>query len=342
MATMARMTTTGMSPNAQRLAGYEFPACPASWHYLAPLRRLRRRPVQVDLPQNGSFAGYRTESGKLVVLNARCSHVGSNLAKGNVVGENLQCPLHGWQFNASGECVKIPAGDAIPEWARQCSYPVQELGGHAFFFNRPTARFPLPFFEGVQPHELVAAQAFEMRVNTPWHVASSNGFDLQHFRSAHDRVLLSEPIVNCPHRFARSVTARFQVAGNSWRDQVTRCFSGNEVKMHVTDWCGNLIFTTARFARMATYGLLAAQPLDEDRTLARVIVFVRRSDAPIARLLIDPLNAFIRRNFIRAFLEADVERATGLHYHPRRFTESDRTLREYLEWLEQIHCERAL
>ena len=342
MATMRRMTSTGTSPNAQRQAGYEFPVCPASWHYLAPLRRLARGPVQVDLPQSGSFAGYQTESGKLVVLNARCSHVGSNLANGCVVGDNLQCPLHGWQFGPDGACKKIPAGDAIPHWARQSSYPVQEMGGHVFFFNRPVARFPLPFFEGVQPDELVAAQSFELRVNTSWHVASSNGFDLQHFRCAHDRTLVGEPVVSCPHPFARRITAKFQVAGNSWRDTLTRCFSGRESTMRVTDWCGNLIFTTAQFARTTTYGLLAAHPLDEERTLARVIVFVRRSESQLGRMLFDSLNALIRRNFIRAFLQEDVDRATGLNYHPRRFTESDQTLREDLEWLEQIHSERAL
>jgi hypothetical protein len=118
---------------------------------------------------------------------------------------------------------------------------------------------------------------------------------------------------------------------------LTRRFSGSEVTMTVTDWCGNLIFTTAKFARTTTYGLLAAHPLDEQRTRARVIVFVRRSESRISRWLVDRMNAFIRRNFIRAFLQPDVERTAGLHYHPRRLIESDRTLREYLEWLEGIH-----
>jgi hypothetical protein len=83
--------------------------------------------------------------------------------------------------------------------------------------------------------------------------------------------------------------------------------------------------------------LLAAHPLDEHRTRARVIVFVRRSQSRVGRWLVDPMDAFIRRNFIRAFLQEDVERTAGLHYHPRRLVGSDRTLREYLEWLEGVH-----
>jgi phenylpropionate dioxygenase-like ring-hydroxylating dioxygenase large terminal subunit len=333
----AAMAITSLSATTERQSAYEFPVCPVSWHHLASLRELERGPVQVNLCHSGSFVGYRAASGKLAVLSARCSHVGSNLAKGAVIGENLQCPLHGWQFSPTGDCVKIPAGDPIPNWARQCTYPVQEMGGHVFFFNQPSPRFPLPFFDGVSPGELVAARSFDLLVDTPWYVASSNGFDLQHFRCAHDRVLASEPMVDSPHPFARRISARFKVAGSSWRDALTRRFSGSEVTMTVTDWCGNLIFTTAKFARTTTYGLLAAHPLDEQRTRARVIVFVRRSESRIGRWLVDPIDAFIRRNFIRAFLQPDVERTAGLHYHPRRLIESDRTLREYLEWLEGIH-----
>jgi hypothetical protein len=36
-------------------------------------------------------------------------------------------------------------------------------------------------------------------------------------------------------------------------------------------------------------------------------------------------------------LRPDVERTAGLVYHRKRFIESDRTLCEYLNWLEGIH-----
>jgi phenylpropionate dioxygenase-like ring-hydroxylating dioxygenase large terminal subunit len=321
----------------ERHGAYALPACPASWHYVAPVPQLKRGPVQVELFRGGTYVGFCTESGEFAVLNNRCCHVGSNLAHGSVLGESIVCPLHGWEFNTRGECVRIPAGDAVPAWAQQCGYPVREIGGHVFFFNQPVARFPMPFFDGVTPDELVAADSFELHVGCAWYIASSNGFDLQHFRCAHDRVLLNEPVVDVPHPLARRIRMHLKVAGNSWRDAVTRRFSGDELVMTVTDWAGNLIFTTAKFARTTTYGMLIAEPVDEERTHARVIVFVRRSESAFARRFIDPLNAALRRNFIRAFLRADVSRTEGLHYHPRRLIESDRTLREYLEWLEQLH-----
>jgi phenylpropionate dioxygenase-like ring-hydroxylating dioxygenase large terminal subunit len=273
----------------------------------------------------------------MVVLNGRCSHVGSNLAKGTVVGECLRCPLHGWEYSADGRCVRIPTSREIPNWARQSAVPVEEVGEHVFFFNRPEATFPFPQFEGTNWSELVAAKPFELLVDAPWYVASSNGFDLQHFRLSHDRELIDDPLVQAPHPLARRIVARFKVAGNSWRDEMTRRFSGPDVTMSITDWVGNLILVTASFAQTTTYGLLAAAPLPGGRTLARVVVMVPRRGTWWGRWLGDRLDASIRRGFIRAFLQSDVERTAGLQYHPSRLIGADHILREYLEWLERVH-----
>lgn len=70
------------------------------------------------------------------VLHARCPHRAAHLAEGSVEGEDLRCPLHGWDFRlASGESQQLPGvalerfeawlqegcvcvdGDAIGKWA---------------------------------------------------------------------------------------------------------------------------------------------------------------------------------------------------------------------------------
>ena len=317
----------------ERDGNFDFPACPQSWFHVCAVEDLRRGPVGVNLPQGASFVAYRTDTGQIVVASARCCHAGSNLAEGSVVGENIRCPLHGWEFGPNGICRNIPTGDEIPVWARQRIYPAEEIGGHVFFFNRPKANFSLPFYEGVDPAKLIAAEPFELVVEAPWYIASSNGFDLQHFRFSHDRKLVGEPVISSPAEYARRIVADFDVVGHSWRDQLTRAFSGPRVKMEVTDWCGNFILVRARFRRTTSYGLMTSRPLENNHTLARVIVFVERSGWS----LLDRINAAIRRDFIRAFLRPDVERTAGLVYHRKRFIESDRTLCDYLDWLEGIH-----
>lgn len=76
------------------------------------------RPLILDLV-NGIFfsprlgeqvAVFRAENGKAHVLDAYCPHLGANLAVGGrVLGDCLECPFHGWQFQGSdGKCVKVP------------------------------------------------------------------------------------------------------------------------------------------------------------------------------------------------------------------------------------------
>jgi phenylpropionate dioxygenase-like ring-hydroxylating dioxygenase large terminal subunit len=319
-----------------RKSAYTFPLCPASWYYFCSVERLRHGPVSLRLSSD-SFVAYQATSGKVAVLDSRCSHARSDLAKGCVKGENLQCPLHGWEYNTEGVCVRIPTSKMIPRWAGQKYYPVEIVAGHVFFFNRVQASFPLPCFEESDWGDLVSAEPLAFEANAPWHIITSNGFDLQHFHCSHDRHLMDEPVVDSPSPIARRIVANFSVSGKSWRDALTRSFCGPRVQMSMTVWCGNLVFVSAKFRRTTSYGLISTVPVDADRSAARVIVFVPKSKGGWGRKLIDPIDARIRRSFIRRFLQSDVERIAGLKFSPSRLIDADRTLREYLEWLEKIH-----
>jgi nitrite reductase/ring-hydroxylating ferredoxin subunit len=312
-----------------------FPAAPASWYYLGAVSELRKGPIAACVSRS-DFAGYRTESGAIVVLSGRCSHMAAHLTNGFVKGDRLVCPLHGWEYGPDGICKRIPAGEHIPAFARQSSYPVDVRGGHAFFFNRSQIRFPLPFFEGISAEDLRPARSFDLLAESPWYFVGANGFDIQHFRMAHDRTLVGEPEVSSQSPFARRIVATFEVSGKSAQDRLTRCFAGPRVTMDITVWCGTLIFVRATFARTTSFGLFNVLPIDAHRTLGRVIVWVKRSKTAIARHLIDPANAAIRRLFIRTFLRSDLPRIAGLHYQPANLIAADHVLADYFAWLKKI------
>ena len=270
-----------------------------------------------------------------MVLGARCSHMGANLARGCVKGGRIVCPLHGWEYNGTGACERIPATKDIPSFARQPVFPIEVRGGHVFFFNRSEARFPMPFFEGVDEDEWHAARPFEFRVNAPWFLVGANGFDVQHFRCAHDRTLVGEPVTDSRHAFSMRMKARFRVAGTALGDAITRWLSGSELEMSVENWCGNLVLVTAKFPRTTTCGLVSLQPRDDGSTRLLDIVWVPRRRGALA--LLDPVDAAIRRHFIREFVRSDVERSAGIRYHPARMIAADKNLVDYLEWLQKIH-----
>lgn len=327
------MDTAGQSPDLTEKRTSKLNIFPSAWYHLCSARQLNDGPMTQVLGGR-SFVGFRTQSGRLAVLSGRCSHMGANLGCGEVHGESLVCPLHGWEYGADGVCARIPSMDAISPFARQGSYPVEERGGEVFFFNRKEARFPLPFFDGLKPEELLAARPFDLVADTPWYFVGANGFDIQHFRMAHDRTLMGEPQVIPLPPYGRRVIATFAVTGDSLQDRLTRLVAGPTVTMDVTSWCGTLIVVKALFRRTTSFGIFNVLPVDHQRTLGRVIVWVKRSQNPVGQSVFDPLNAAIRRLFIRTFLRSDLPRIAGLRYHPEKLVAADTILADYFAWLE--------
>lgn len=71
-----------------------------------------------DLPPGGVIASvcgslevavWRSASGRVAAWVDRCPHRGMRLSHGFVRGEMLSCIYHGWRFDGTGRCRKIPA-----------------------------------------------------------------------------------------------------------------------------------------------------------------------------------------------------------------------------------------
>lgn len=337
-----RMGVEARQPEKAALASaglLPFPQTPVGWFHLCRSRELSPGPVRVEVG-GVAYVAFRDSAGRAVTLDARCSHMGADLSRGDVVAGRLRCPLHAWEYAGDGRCVHIPASDAIPPFACQPTYPTVEFGGHVAFHNAPVANFPFPFFEGRTPEDLIPAAPFEFVAETPWHMIGANAFDIQHFRIAHDRTLVGSPVVDSPAPLARRITAEYDVTGSSMRDRLTRRFSGPRVRMSVTVWAGTLILVTAAFQRTTSYGMVFVRPLsDGRRSLVRTIVWAPRRQGAVRRALLDPLDARIRRRFIRAFMMDDATRSDGVEYNPHTLIEADAELRDYFVWLSQATTE---
>src|SRR5262245_11549891 len=73
---------------------------------------------------------FRTERGKVGVLDAYCPHLGTHLGHGGTVdGECVRCPFHRWAFGADGRCTDIPYAKKVPPAARTAAYDVVERNG---------------------------------------------------------------------------------------------------------------------------------------------------------------------------------------------------------------------
>ncbi len=99
---------------------------------------------------------WRNERGEVAVLHESCPHRGVALSTGKVVGDCVECPFHGFQFNATGTCTIIPANGKntpVPKAFNAAAYITREA--HEFIWvwygeaRDPASLPPLPFFDDI-------------------------------------------------------------------------------------------------------------------------------------------------------------------------------------------------
>jgi len=69
---------------------------------------------------------FRSPEGVPVAMEDRCCHRNLPLSHGTLLPEGLQCGYHGFTYDMSGQCIRIPGQDSIPAQAQVRTYPVVE------------------------------------------------------------------------------------------------------------------------------------------------------------------------------------------------------------------------
>jgi phenylpropionate dioxygenase-like ring-hydroxylating dioxygenase large terminal subunit len=93
---------------------------------------------------------WRDARGDVHTMVDRCPHRDTKLSIGEVVGDRLTCAYHGFQYDASGQCVAVPTEGGDCPLARRLhvpSYPAEERGGLIWGYVGDVERFPPPRLE---------------------------------------------------------------------------------------------------------------------------------------------------------------------------------------------------
>lgn len=177
------------------------------------------------------LVAFRREDGTVAVLDAHCQHLGAHLGGGCVVGNDIQCPFHGWVWNGEGRNVSIPYQDRPNKARRIRSWPVAEQDEGIFVWHDPNGgppRWELPNvreqlgahiaerkFAPVGPDE----RSLKAGIRVHPQVIAENAVDPHHFRFVH-QTPISPTVLH-----EETDGARWQAKvgfGRRWSDGVDR------------------------------------------------------------------------------------------------------------------------
>jgi len=106
------------------------------WYAVLDAKELRSNPVGVRR-MGEKLAFWRDSKGDVHCAYDRCVHRGARLSQGKVRGDHLECPFHGFLYDASGRVTQIPAmgrETPVPERFAVASYPACEAHGFIFIY----------------------------------------------------------------------------------------------------------------------------------------------------------------------------------------------------------------
>lgn len=105
---------------------------PNQWYPILQTSEIQREKPTGVRRMGEELVLWRDLDGTLVCQTARCPHKGANIGDGRLKGNTVECPYHGFRFDAEGTCKVVPAlgaGARIPASLKLRTYPVREQHG---------------------------------------------------------------------------------------------------------------------------------------------------------------------------------------------------------------------
>lgn len=193
---------------------------PNYWYPVAWADKLQPGKIIPVVIWQNAIAVYRDMNGQLHSLEDACPHKGVALHQGEVQGDNLVCPYHGWQFNHNGQCVHIPylpEGQKLP-CAQAPSYPVQEKYNIIWVFpgdGNLAPSTPLPDIpEYDNPDWLLVPIPAHFQAH--FSICNENTMDVFHGFLHKNLQGWFDPVLLNLRQNERSVQAQYQVSYQGW------------------------------------------------------------------------------------------------------------------------------
>ncbi|NNE16849.1 MAG: Rieske 2Fe-2S domain-containing protein [Myxococcales bacterium] len=157
------------------------------WYVVAASRDVESKPKPFVL--NGlPLVTFRDSTGQGVALLDRCAHRNAPLSAGHVIGGNIRCHYHGWEFDGAGTCKAVPGlcGEPDHPGRRVPSFACRDSQGWLWVYSEADVapdREPYAIPCADQPGYLTIREELEMP--GPLDAVAENALDVPHTAFVH-------------------------------------------------------------------------------------------------------------------------------------------------------------
>lgn len=330
------------------------PVYPNGWFPIIESQELKVKQVKRVDVLGLELVAFRTEDGVVHVMDAYCPHLGAHLGvMGRVVGECIECPFHGWRFDAKdGVCAHVPYSAKVPDFIKIRTWTTAELLGNVFLWYHADGEEPTWQIEDVA--EVTSGRwkawtRYEETVSCHIRDLAENESDVTHFGYFHGpNVLLS------PEEFAKNAGdttwGRFftHLWTAKWYTDEHRCCVDIEAKIRVLGRCPRL-FDNVTYLRLQGPALLMVRV--ESAFGAQLTVVAVTPLGPFRIRVVHTIHYAPRTNTIFRWLASNVytksfERDLLVWNHKKMLLKpplqkGDKTIADFRKWYKQFYSESS-
>jgi len=169
------------------------------WYVACSVDEMRGKKVRAITILGLGLVLFRGASGQLSALIDQCVHRGTALSAGRINDGCLECPYHGWRYDASGRVVHIPSVDGPttpvePHRFRQRAFDVAVMHGLIWVYlgEKDTDQseiFEMPF------HDTPGWVSYYMKSTFNGNVSAlaQNFMDVPHTVYVHNKIFRKSP-----------------------------------------------------------------------------------------------------------------------------------------------------
>lgn len=325
------------------------PPYPNGWYAICASSELAAGKIHSKRLFGKDLVLYRTASGQAVLADAFCPHLGAHFAHGGkVLGEQLQCPFHFFEFDPNGTCSKTGYGSKVPPKCKLKTYTIEEKNGFILVWQHhaeeePNFRVPEQEFSNwTEP----LIETFTLSSHPQ--ETTENLVDLGHFVIVHgyENVEIFEPLQReGPYAWAEYGMLRPRAALG--QKNVKARF-----KAHA--WGLGFSFVEARVPKydLQTRLFVLPTPIEENKLQLTIALSLQHIEKPSK---IHPLLALLPRKLVHKIIaqqafkayKHDVQQDFAIwenktYVHPPVLAQGDGPVWQYREWAEQFYKKEEL